>query len=53
MTEKSVKGRLILKEVSFDKLWIRKVIKNNETSGKVSLPKKLIDKEVYVIIKED
>jgi putative transposon-encoded protein len=51
MGEKKISGKLILKEVVFDNLLIRKVGNNNETSGKVSLPKHMIGKTVYVIVK--
>lgn len=46
-----VNGKLMLegkKAIAFNKLWLKKVIKNNETSGKITLPKELIGKEVYV-----
>lgn len=47
------KGRLILKEISFDHVEKRKVGKNNTTSGKVTLPKEWIGKQVYVVLAED
>lgn len=43
-------GRLILKEIVFDNCWQRTVSKNNKTSGKVTLPKELIGKKVYVVL---
>ena len=53
MKEIKVNGRLILKEIIFDKVWERKVSKNNNTSCKITLPMELINKEVYVIVKGD
>ena len=53
MKDKKVKGRLILEEVTFERIWTKKVVKNNDTSCKVTLPKELINKEVYVIVKGD
>ncbi len=52
MNEKELKGRLILSEVTFDKIWNKNVTKNNKSSGKVTLPKELIGKKVYVILKK-
>ncbi len=53
MTTKKKQGRLILKEIKFDQVYKRKVNKNNETSGKVTLPKELIGKKVYVIVEPE
>lgn len=53
MKETKVNGRLILKEVSIDTIYCRKVGNNNPTSGKVSLPKKLIGRDVFVILNGD
>ena len=47
---KSQKGRLILKEVEYDDVLIRTVGKNNKTSGKITLPNRLIGQKVYVVI---
>lgn len=44
------KYKLSIKEIEFDQLLERKVIKNNKTSGKICLPKDLIGKKVYVVI---
>ena len=41
---------LIIEPINFDDAFKRKVMKNNETSGKVTVPKELIGKEVYVIV---
>jgi putative transposon-encoded protein len=46
-------GRLVLKEISFDQIYQRTVMKNNETSGKVTLPKKLVGKSVYVVVEPE
>ena len=51
--EQKLKGRLILKEILFDRVWKKSVLKNNDTSGKVQVPKDLIGKEVYVIVAEE
>ncbi len=47
------KGRLILKEVKFDNVYKRKVCKNNDSSGKITLPMELIGKQVYVVVPEE
>ena len=44
------KGLLILEKIEFNNLAERVVIKNNSTSGKVTLPKKWINKKVYIIL---
>ena len=43
-------AKLILQEVSVKRLLVRKVSKNNATSGKITVPKNLVDKEVYIVI---
>ena len=53
MTEKKFQGRLVLKEISFDQVYQRTVMNNNETSGKVTLPKKLVGKRVYVVVEPE
>ena len=50
MTIIKTKGRLILKEIQFDQVYKRKATKNNETSCKVTLPRELVNKTVYVIV---
>lgn len=47
---KNQKGILILEQIKFDDTLKRTVIKNNDTSGKVTVPKELIGKEVYIIV---
>ena len=32
---------------------LKKVISNNKTSGKITLPKSLVGKEVYIVIPEE
>ena len=49
MTDK--KGMLILEKIDFDQVYKRKVGRNNDTSGKITLPKELIGQEVYVVVK--
>lgn len=51
MAGKHIIGRLVLKEIEIETVYIRKVGKNNPTSGKVSLPRHLIGEDVYVVIK--
>ena len=46
---KNVKGRIILKEKDFNKMVERNVTKNNDTSGKITVPVSLINKKVYVV----
>ena len=46
-------GTLILEQVSFSEILTRHVCKNNSTSGKISVPRDLIGKQVYVIIPEE
>jgi len=46
------KGLLILKQVVFEDCVKRTVIKNNSTSGKVNVPKRWIDKGVYVVLQK-
>jgi len=46
---RKVEGRIVLKEVRFSRILERSVIKNNATSGKVTVPKDLIGKKVYVV----
>lgn len=41
---------LVIKPIEFDYAFKRKVMKNNETSGKVTVPSELIGKEVYVVV---
>lgn len=53
LRNKGKKGILILEHIEFNNLVERKVIKNNKSSGKITLPKKWIDKKVYAILIED
>ena len=45
-------GKLIIQQVSFKRLLVRNVMKNDPSGsqGKIALPKNLIGKEVYVIL---
>ena len=49
MRERKINGKLILDEVSVNRILDRVVIKNNKTSGKITVPKKLIGKKVYLV----
>ena len=44
------KGVLILKQIEFNRVYHRKVSSNNKTSGKVTVPRELIGKSVYVVV---
>ena len=48
-------GELIMQKVSFKRLLIRNVMKNDPQGkqGRIALPKNFIGKEVYVILKEE
>jgi len=43
-------GEIDFSSISFRKVMIKKVYKNNKTSGKVLVPSDLIGKEVLVIV---
>jgi len=45
-----IKGSLTLKKIDYNRVLCRKVMKNNDTSGKVTLPTELIGKEVYIVV---
>lgn len=47
---KNTKGLLVIEQIKFDDTLKRTVMKNNSTSGKVTLPKELIGKEVYIVV---
>ena len=47
------KGTLIIKEIPFEKYLKKKVISNNKSSGKITLPKYLIGKEVYIVLVDE
>lgn len=54
MTENTKrKGVLILEKIEFDRVFKRKVGKNNTSSGKISLPYDLIGKTVFVVLPEE
>ena len=46
---KKVDGKIIISEKQFNQMIEKEVIKNNDTSGKITLPKNLINKKVYVV----
>lgn len=50
---KQVNGKIVISEKQFNRLIEKEVIKNNDTSGKITLPKNLINKKVYVVWFED
>jgi len=45
------KGNLILKEIRFEQVFKRKVMRSGKV-GKIYLPKDLIGKQVYVVVEE-
>ena len=49
---KSVNGKIILEEKKFNRIIEKIVIKNNDSSGKITLPKDLIGKKVFVCWEE-
>lgn len=53
MKRKKRSGTLILEKIDFEDSFPRRVGKNNKTSGKVTLPPRLIGKEVIVILPKD
>ncbi len=50
---KKISGKIVLEAKDVNRLLERNVIKNNATSGKISVPPKLINKKVYVVWFED
>ena len=43
-------AKLTLEEIPIKRVLMRKVSKNNNTSGKITLPEELIGKEVYIVL---
>ena len=48
---RNIKGELTMDKIPVSKIAEKKVIKNNRSSGKVLLPKDLIGKKVYIILR--
>lgn len=48
--DKEIKGELTLQKIEFDRVLYRKVIRVNDRGSKVSVPKELEDKFVYIIV---
>jgi len=46
---KKVNGKITLNEKQFNRMIEKEVMKNNKTSGKITLPKSLINKKVLVV----
>ena len=48
-------GTLIIQQISFKRLLVRNVMKNDPqgNQGKIALPRELIGKEIYVVIPEE
>jgi putative transposon-encoded protein len=49
MKIREIHGKVVLEELRISKFMPRTVIKNNDTSGKVTVPKDLIGKKVYLV----
>lgn len=48
--DKEVDGLLVMEKIEFNRVLKRKVIKNNKSSGKITLPRDLVNKKVIVVI---
>jgi len=46
---KKVNGKIVISEKEFNRMIEKLVIKNNDTSGKITLPKNLINKKVFIV----
>jgi putative transposon-encoded protein len=44
------KGTLELEEIDVSEIYTKKVLYNNQSSAKVHLPKKYVNKTVYVVV---
>jgi putative transposon-encoded protein len=53
MEIKQIQGKIILEAKDVNRLLERNVTKNNLTSGKITVPPRLINKKVYVVWFED
>ena len=51
MKRKRINGSLCLKDIEFNEILKRKAIKNNNTSAKITLPKEMTGKEVFVFMR--
>jgi len=43
-------AKLVLQEIPVKRIILRKVSKNNKTSGKITVPEELVGKEVYIVL---
>ena len=50
--KKDKKGLLIIESIEFSKIVERTVSKNNDSSGKITLPKDWIGRRVYTVLIE-
>ena len=46
---RKINGELVLDKIKVSQIAEKKVIKNNDSSGKILVPKKLIGKKVYIL----
>lgn len=44
------KGTLALEDIDVEEVFTKKVLYNNQSSAKVHLPKRLVNKVVYIVI---
>jgi hypothetical protein len=49
---KKIKGEITLQSIPYNRVLQKTVTKNNKTSSKITLPRHLEGKEVYVVWKE-
>ncbi|NQU98069.1 hypothetical protein HQ533_01260 [Candidatus Woesearchaeota archaeon] len=47
---KSVSAKLTLQDIPINRILVRRVSKNNDTSGKLTVPRELVDREVFILI---
>jgi putative transposon-encoded protein len=51
--DKQIKGELTLQKIEFNRVIYRKVIKSNERGSKISVPKELENKFVYIVVPKE
>ncbi len=51
--DKKIKGELTLEKINFDRVLYKKVTKSNERGSKISVPKELEGKYVYIVIPKE
>lgn len=43
-------AKLSLQDIPLKRILVRNVLRNNKTSGKITVPTELVNKEVYILI---